>query len=248
MANSLARRGPRIRDNDATSPRGHAKDTGDAPFAFWPTAAWGIGAFALSIVLHALAVAVLVTATPTFDAAYTWVASSIATLGSAAAVVLLCALHGRSSVRRDLALRLPTATALFAWLAANAGLFALIEVAGRLLHPDGGAATSRPAVEEMVAHAVVVVVAAPLFEEVLFRGFLHAGWSRSRLGVPGTILLTSALWTAVHFPASALTLTGIFVHGLLLGLARQHSGSLYVPLAMHAAHNLAIRLLAWVPA
>jgi membrane protease YdiL (CAAX protease family) len=35
------------------------------------------------------------------------------------------------------------------------------------------------------------VVAAPLGEEILFRGFLFRGWAASPLGAPGTILVTS---------------------------------------------------------
>ena len=215
---------------------------------FWATTAWGVAALAFSGVLHALAVVVLLeAASPSLEAS-ALAAASVGSIGGAAAVVLLCRLHGRLSLRGDLAMRLPTATALLAWLAANMALYALNEIVGRLLHPDwASTGPPLPPVGTMVAYAVMFLLAAPLFEEILFRGFLHSGWSRSRLGVPGTILLTSALWTALHLPTSALGLTGFFVQGLLLGLARHYSGSLYVPLAMHFASNLAIRLHTWLP-
>ena len=41
--------------------------------------------------------------------------------------------------------------------------------------------------------ALAAVVVAPVTEELIFRGFLHRGWERSRLGVSGTIILTSVL-------------------------------------------------------
>src|SRR5260370_238343 len=45
---------------------------------------------------------------------------------------------------------------------------------------------------------LAVVIAAPVSEELLFRGFLHRGWAPSWLGIAGTIILTSALWAALH--------------------------------------------------
>ena len=43
-----------------------------------------------------------------------------------------------------------------------------------------------------------LVIAAPIFEEFLFRGFLFRGWMDSRLRATGTILLTSAIWCLIH--------------------------------------------------
>ena len=85
-----------------------------------------------------------------------------------------------------------------------------------------------------------IVLTGPVFEEVLVRGLMFAGWSRSKLGVTGTILLTSALWAAAHaYYADPYIFGQIFVFGLLLGFARYRTGSILVPIAMHAAHNLA---------
>ena len=86
--------------------------------------------------------------------------------------------------------------------------------------------------------ALGTVIGAPLFEEVFFRGFLHAGWSRSRLGVPGTVLLTSLLWALMHIQYGIYEIAQIFALGVVLGVARVQSGSLVVPLAMHALVNL----------
>src|SRR5579862_6935440 len=41
-------------------------------------------------------------------------------------------------------------------------------------------------------------VAAPITEELFARGFLYRGWSESFLGVPGAIILSSAVWTGLH--------------------------------------------------
>ena len=84
-----------------------------------------------------------------------------------------------------------------------------------------------------------LVVAAPVFEEVLFRGFLYEGLRRTRMGAGGTIVVTTLLWTILHVAQYDLYfLALIALIGILLGIARERTGSLYVPLAIHAVNNL----------
>ncbi len=83
-----------------------------------------------------------------------------------------------------------------------------------------------------------VVIAAPLFEEIFFRGFLYAGWRNSPLRWVGTAILTAALWTIIHRQYGWFELSWIFVLGILLALAREWSRSLWIPIAIHAFNNL----------
>ena len=85
--------------------------------------------------------------------------------------------------------------------------------------------------------ALAVVVIAPLWEEVVFRGYLHSCFAHSVIGPAGAILLTSALWSLGHPHFSGPQLLHIFVFGVLLGLARHTSGSSLLPVAMHAMSN-----------
>lgn len=82
-----------------------------------------------------------------------------------------------------------------------------------------------------------IVLMAPLFEECFFRGFLHAGWRRTRLGAWPSILATSLLWTLIHMQYGWFEKSWIFGFGILLSLAREWSGSLWPPIAMHAMNN-----------
>lgn len=84
---------------------------------------------------------------------------------------------------------------------------------------------------------LTLVVAAPVLEEFMFRGFLFAGLVRSPLGVAGTALVTSLIWAMLHVQYDATIITMIFVVGLLLTAARQATGSIIPCLAMHAAMN-----------
>jgi len=82
-----------------------------------------------------------------------------------------------------------------------------------------------------------LVVAAPLAEEILFRGFLFAGVSASRLGRLGAVFVSAAVWSAIHTQYGYYGHAILLALGLLLGWARFKTGSLYAPLVMHALNN-----------
>ncbi len=83
-----------------------------------------------------------------------------------------------------------------------------------------------------------IVVAAPFFEEVLFRGFIYAGLANSRLGVWGAIVVTSLAWSVIHLQYDAFLIMLIFIAGLVLGYARYKTRSLTICIAMHMLFNL----------
>lgn len=85
---------------------------------------------------------------------------------------------------------------------------------------------------------VVVVIVAPVCEEVVFRGFMWKGLIKSRLGLHGTNLITCLPWTLLHLGQYGwLNMVLIFLAGLLFGYARHLSKSLWVPMFMHFAMN-----------
>jgi membrane protease YdiL (CAAX protease family) len=89
---------------------------------------------------------------------------------------------------------------------------------------------------------VALIFAAPLFEEVFFRGFLLRGFASSFLGTGGAVAATSLLWTVVHVQYDAIEMGFVFCMGLLFGAARVRSRSLLVPLVLHATANLGATL------
>lgn len=175
---------------------------------------------------------------------------SLATIvgGLAGVAVLYAAVRRRFVVRDYLSLRWPRPRLLVLWTLAGAGFWVAFDTLALLL--------DRPMPQFMVdvyATAgspallfIALVLFAPLFEEALFRGFLFRGWSRSRMGVSGTIALTAALWAALHLQYDGFEVGGLFLYGALLGTARQHTGSLLVPLLLHALTNaVAFAQIAW---
>ena len=87
----------------------------------------------------------------------------------------------------------------------------------------------------------VAVLAAPVMEEVLFRGLLLQALLR-RIGFPWAALAVTGLFTALHgfsiggyWPA----LVGIFVCGWILAWLRVSRASLWPPIAFHIGFNFA---------
>lgn len=95
-----------------------------------------------------------------------------------------------------------------------------------------------------VAYLLAAVIAAPIFEETFFRGFMFKGLLSSPFGPYGTLFFTTILWTLSHFQVANLadlyTTFLIFALGLILGTARLVENSLFVPIAMHAMWNFAV--------
>ncbi len=84
-----------------------------------------------------------------------------------------------------------------------------------------------------------LIIAAPFFEEILFRGFLFEGLRHSTLGFMGAAIITSAVWAGIHLQYGLYEIVIIFFVGLLLAYAKVKTGSLYIPIAMHAFMNFA---------
>lgn len=84
-----------------------------------------------------------------------------------------------------------------------------------------------------------IVIAAPIMEETLFRGFFFQGLSRSRVGAIGAILFPSIVWAVMHVQYGIHEIVLIFLFGILLGVLRLKSGSILPGIVVHAVSNLA---------
>jgi uncharacterized protein len=162
-----------------------------------------------------------------------------ATVGVAMVIVFVRA-RKRASIREYLDLKPITRRQALINLAIVSGVIALIELVGRATGQSTDTFTMdvyRTA-DPVALLWVAFVVFAPAFEETFFRGFLFAGWVRSRLGPVGTILLTSALFAALHIQYNLFGILSVFAVAIALGIRRLKTGSLWSPLLMHFAWNL----------
>ena len=83
---------------------------------------------------------------------------------------------------------------------------------------------------------VIVVIGAPVIEEMIFRGFLLNSLSKTRLGFWGAAGVSSLLWALVHGYATSMAV-GLFVFGLLLSLMVKRSGSIWISIILHSLWN-----------
>ena len=229
---------------------------GPAHWGFWGTLLWGV---LIVVVFTALQVLVLIMILalrkPGFsESDLTELLSAAEADGTVLAyttfvtTVVCCALVAgiaklkKHSILTDyLALRPVAFGTLLRWIGVTLGFAALWDAISILV--------GRPVVPEFMLSAyatakpvwilwVSIIVAAPLFEEAFFRGFLLKGFESSFLRPVGAVLVTATLWAAIHIQYELPEIASIFVLGLLLGAARLRTGSLAVPVAMHAASNL----------
>lgn len=89
---------------------------------------------------------------------------------------------------------------------------------------------------------VVICVGAPLSEELLFRGFLFSALAKSRLGLIGTSILTTLLWTSLHAGYSLFGLVEVLGVGLYLSWLLVRTGSLWVTIFCHGVYNTVIAI------
>jgi membrane protease YdiL (CAAX protease family) len=91
---------------------------------------------------------------------------------------------------------------------------------------------------------LAAVILAPLAEEVIFRGVLLPGLARQmRPGV--ALVLSAALFALFHVPSHGVGAVVPGMLGVVFGWARLRTGNLVAPIALHAANNLLVTLLAW---
>jgi membrane protease YdiL (CAAX protease family) len=81
---------------------------------------------------------------------------------------------------------------------------------------------------------IVVVVAAPICEEIFFRGYLYPAM-RGRLGLWGAVLLNGFLFSVVHF--SVFGLIGRTIAGIVFCLLYEYNDNLWSPITAHAINN-----------
>lgn len=89
----------------------------------------------------------------------------------------------------------------------------------------------------MWAGVLAITVGAPLFEEVVFRGFLLTSLANSRIGFWGGGLVTSALWSVIHAGYALTLLFGLFGFGILLAFMVRRTRSIWIGVIMHGLWN-----------
>lgn len=225
------------------------------PWGFWATTGFGVAAIVAWFAFQLLAISVTLAflgaggSASNFEIqtlashALTIAIATIVSAPAAIAVIALAARLARCSVSDYLALYRPSRADLVLGIAIVAILLPLGDLSswltGRDLVPPAvvDAYRTARASGSLVLLAIALVIAAPLMEELLFRGFLFRGYAQSSLGIAGTILLTSAGWAVMHIQYEAFYIVQIFVLGCVFGWLRWRSNSTMLTIILHAIVN-----------
>ncbi len=223
-----------------------------SPWGFWATIGLSVLVFLVFIVISVLVTVAVAFAEAGAGVGEYLVANAangfIAFLGLSLAaplcvglVLLVIRLKGTMPVGEYLRLVPVRVKSLLVWFA----LLALVLIGSDLLTLALDRPISPQVMVELYETSRFVVlawfaiaIAGPIFEEVLFRGFMFRGIQASALGNGGAILITAAAWAVIHTQYDAYLMATIFVLGILFGAARAVTGSLYPTIALHVVTNL----------
>jgi membrane protease YdiL (CAAX protease family) len=171
---------------------------------------------------------------------------SVATIASALVciglVLVFIRIRDNASIPHYLGLKKLSWKIVLILLGVSIAFIVLISVAGALLHipdvPGFQVDLYKTSIWPPLLW-IAVVIFAPAFEEILFRGFLFEGFRHARTGVIGAILITSITWSMLHVQYDLFHMSTIFVLGLLYGTVRYKTGSIWSTFIMHAFNNCA---------
>ncbi len=156
-------------------------------------------------------------------------------------VVLFVRLRGKISIAEYLGFRAISVKTLFLSLAVAVGFLLLSEGFSAITESSSGIDLQINAYKTSLWPPllfIAVVLIGPAFEEIFFRGFLFEGFRQSRIKIIGTIILTTLLWTSLHLQYDLYGMATIFVLGIIIGIMRFRTNSLWSCLLIHFVVNL----------
>ena len=192
-------------------------------------------------------------AAPLVPAGNTLAVTSVMTIGGAMGVLLVLAFEWNRTPAGGLRLTPETGFRVSvrdAWVGVLvcAGAIPLVSLAamlGQMIEPSGGPShetlrllqeNDSPAALWLTVAAVCV--AAPVAEELLFRGGVQSAFRRAGLGPLAAALAASVLFLMVHVAVlDAAALPALLVLSLVLGLSFERTGRIGTPIVAHACFN-----------
>ena len=134
------------------------------------------------------------------------------------------------------------------------GTFALLTAIDQLLRrgigadappdPTGGLSPMESGPWGLILALSSACIAAPVAEEILYRGVLFRSLA-NRLRVPAATLLSAAVFAIVHF-YNAYGLVSVGVFGAACALCFAANGRLVSAIVLHSLYNSAIKIPEWI--
>lgn len=93
--------------------------------------------------------------------------------------------------------------------------------------------------DKNIFFAMIVLIAGVLFEELIFRSYILS-YSQFLLNIPFSILLSTILFTLIHFRCRYLQ---IFIMGLSYSILTIYTNNLLTPIIAHLTNNCLIYII-----
>jgi hypothetical protein len=136
--------------------------------------------------------------------------------------------------REDVGFVRPRAVDLLSWTA----VFVLIAAIGELTAEGDptGSWRGRYSGADLAIRLAAVPLVYPIVEEFFFRG-VFLGVVRRRFGDIAGVLLPALMFGAIHVQYDWRGMLFVFLDGLIFGVARVRTGSVFVPMLLHVLGN-----------
>ena len=92
--------------------------------------------------------------------------------------------------------------------------------------------------DNLVLSTIALVIVAPIFEELIFRGYIFSKLQATKVGNYGAVIITAVVFTAIHNHYQIFELLDIFVLAILLSFVRLKANNLYYCIIIHMVNNL----------
>lgn len=156
----------------------------------------------------------------------------------AIAVTLVLSKVRGLSLTQDLALVRPSLRPLLLWLALTLAWILLTDYLLPWRGPFDFTPWQAQPLWVSLARVLGVAVLGPIAEELVVRGAIFSRLRAAGLPMGVVVAVTAAGWSLLHQDYTSVVITIIFGFGVLLGLARHYTRSLWVPILMHITWNL----------
>lgn len=211
-----------------------------------PSATWGPGRVAGGILALLAATVVEVAIVSAFDPGLDSLGAKLVTqaLLAVTLVTIAFAVGTRAGLASgpSLGLRLPVRSPIWIAAAAYLGYIVVALVYSSLVHPQQEDVTrdlgfGYGALGTIIAGFLIVVVA-PISEEIFFRGFIFGGFRRT-LPFPVAGVISAVIFGLFHYtgPGSIGVVPQLAVLGFALAWVYEETGSIYPTIGVHAVNN-----------
>jgi hypothetical protein len=155
----------------------------------------------------------------------------------AAAAIIILLVRTRKVPREELGIFAPPPWASFLFVAAYLAWMFASDAVLAWRGPWDWQPWIKAPLAASAMRVLAVGILGPIAEELIFRGWFF-GILEKRVGAGLTVIATAVGWALLHYSYSWTIIGVIIVDGLILGLARRRTRSVFPPIVMHTLYNL----------